>query len=166
MSLETLALVSAGVGAAGALVSGVSQVGQARRQEAVADANAKEAENQGAAEADLIRERARRQRATNIANIGASGVDISGSFADALADSDISAELDAQTAVRNSKMQANGFRAQGKAARDSIAPTAIGTAIGAGTQALSGYGNWRLLKSMGGPSAAPNGWMGTQVGAF
>lgn len=164
MSLETIALVSAGVGAAGALVSGVSQVGQARRQEAVADANAKEAENQGAAEADLIRERARRLASSNRANAGASGVDPS-SFADALLDSDISSEMDAQTAIRNAKMQANNFRAEGAAAKSSIAPTAIATGIGAGSQALSGYGSWRLLKTMN-SGASSTGWAGSQIGAL
>jgi hypothetical protein len=147
MSLETVALVAGGIGAAGALAAGVSQVGQMRQQKAVADANAENAIQEGQAQADMIRERARRLKGSNIANLGASGVDISGSFADALADSDIESELDAQTAIRNAKMQSNGFKAESKAAGSAVLPTAFATALGAGTQALQGYGSWRLLKT-------------------
>ena len=164
MSLETVALISAGVGAVGSLVSGVSQVGQAKRQAAVADQNAEEATNQGEAEAGLIRDRARRLAGSNRTNAGASGVDIS-SFADALSDSDISAELDAQTAIRNSKMQANNFKAEAKSARGSIVPSVVSAGLGAGTQALSGYGNWRLLKSMT-PEMAANPGMARFGGTF
>lgn len=147
MSLETLALVSAGVGAAGALVGGISQYGAARRAEKAADANAEAAVDQGASEANLIRERAARIRGANRANAGASGVDIS-SFADALDDSDINAELDAQTTIRNAKQQANNFKAEARASRSSGVGALIGGGIGAGAQALSGYGNWKLLKTM------------------
>jgi hypothetical protein len=165
MALSTVALVAGGLGAAGALVSGISQVGQMRQQAAIADANAENAEQEGQAQADLIRDRARRLRSSNIAAIGASGVDISGSFADALEDSDIEAELDAQTTVRNAKMQANNYRAEGRASRSGIAPVAIGTALGAGSQALSGYGNWRLLKTLK-PDEYPIGTVNPNTGMF
>ncbi len=162
MALETVALVSAGVGAIGSLVQGVSQAGAANRSAAVAKSNAKVAEQQGEAEASLIRERARRLKGSNKANIGASGVDISGSFADALDDNDISSELDAQTALYNSKLQADNFRAQAKADKSSGTAGLIGGVIGAGTQALSGYGNWKLLKSMNAGGADAYDW--TMVG--
>lgn len=159
MSIAAVSLASMAVAAAGSLVQGVSQSGQARRSAKAADANADEALRQGQAEAGLIRERARRAKGSNLANIGASGVDISGSFADALEDSDINAEIDAQTAVRNSKMQANNFKAQAKADRSSGTSALIGGAFGAGTQALSGYGNWKLLKSYGaGSPSADSPW--------
>jgi|GEM_PF-4930844 len=154
MALETLALVAGGVGAVGSLVSGVAQAGQARGAARVAEANARAAVDQGQAEADLIRERARRLRGGNRAAAGASGVDIS-SFADALDDSDIAAELDAQTAIRNAKQQANNFKAEARSQRSSGAGSIIGGVIGAGTQALQGYGNWKLLKTMS-PAAGPN----------
>ena len=148
MSLETIALATAGVAAVGSVVSGAAQYGQSQRAANVAEANAQEARNQGEAEAALIRERAGRLRGQNRANAGASGVDISGSFADVLDDNDISAELDAQTAIRNSKVQANNFKAQAKEDRSSGGAALIGAGFGAGTQALSGYGNWRLLQTM------------------
>jgi hypothetical protein len=156
MSIETIALVSAGVGAVGSLVAGVSQAGQARRAAKVADANASEAVRQGEAEAGLIRERARRLRGSNRAAAGASGVDIS-SFADALDDSDISSELDALTTIRNAKMQANNFKAEARASRSGSGAALAGGLIGAGTQALSGFGNWKLLKTMT-PSSGNFGW--------
>lgn len=148
MSLAAVSIASMAASAVGSLVSGVSQAGQAKRAAAAADANAENAVQEGQAQADLIRERARRQKGTNLANIGASGVDISGSFADALEDSDIESEMDAQTAVRNAKMQANNFKAEAKSDRSGATGALIGGAVGAGTQALQGYGNWRLLKTM------------------
>lgn len=147
MSLAAVSIASMAASAVGSLVSGVSQAGQAKRAAAAGEANADEAEAQGQAQADLIRERALRLKGSNKAAIGASGVDISGSFADALSDSDISAEMDAQTAVRNSKMQANNLRSQASADRSSGTNAMIGGAFGAGTKALEGYGNWRLLQA-------------------
>jgi len=69
-------------------------------------------------------------------------VDISGSFLDALADSDIDAELDAQTALWNSKLDARYQRAQAKAARAQGGSALVGGFFGAGTSALQGYGDW------------------------
>jgi hypothetical protein len=149
MSVAAVSLASMAVSAAGSIASSISQAGQAKRAAAVADQNAQVVEQQGQAQADLIRERALRLRGANKAAIGASGVDISGSFADALDDSDISAELDAQTAVYNSKMQANNARAQAGADRSSASSSIVGGVFGAGSQALSGYGNWKLLGAYG-----------------
>jgi hypothetical protein len=151
MSLAAASLAATAVSAAGSLASGVAQAGQARRAAAAADANAEEAAQQGQAQADLIRERAARLRGTNRANAGASGIDISG-FADAFDDNDISAELDALTAIRNAKMQAGNFKSEAAAQRSGATGALIGGTIGAGTQALSGYGNWRLLQTMPGAS--------------
>jgi len=148
MSLASASVASMAAAAVGSLVQGVSQAAQAKRAAGIADANADVAERQGQAEAELVRERARRLRGTNVANIGASGVDITGSFADALSDNDISSELDAQNAIWTAKNQAKNFRAQGGADRSSADASLLGGVFGAGTQALQGYGNWRLLKTM------------------
>jgi hypothetical protein len=147
MAASTISLATMAVAAAGSLIQGASQASQAKRAGKVADANAEMAESQGAAEASLIREKARRLAGSNRAAIGASGVDISGSFFDALQDSDIASEMDAQTTAYNSKVQANNFRAQGKADRASGSSAMVGGVVGAGTKALQGYGNWRLLKT-------------------
>lgn len=163
MSLQALALVSAGVGAVGSLVSGVSQAGQAKRQAQVAEANADQARQQGEEQANLIREKALRLRGANRAAAGASGVDIS-SFNDVFDDSDISAELDAQTAIRNAKQQANNFKAEAAAQKSSRFGSIFGGVVGAGTQALQGYGSWKLLKTM--PSTTANGASGGAVNPY
>lgn len=166
MSTAAIQLAPMAIAAVGSLVQGVSQAGQAKRAGAAADQNADLAEQQGEAEAGLIRERAKRLAATNRTNAGASGVDISG-FMDALSDSDISAEQDAQTAVRNAKVQADNFRAQGKADSSSGNSALIGGGFGAGTAALQGYGNWKLLQANGsGTGAGGYSWgVPTGVGA-
>lgn len=146
MSLAAVSIASMAAAAVGSLVSGVSQAGQANRAAGIANQNADIAEQQGTAEANLVRERAARLAGANRTNAGASGVDISG-FNDAMADSDISSELDAQTSIWNSKMQANNLRAQGKADRSSGTSALVGAGIGAGTQALAGYGNWKYLSA-------------------
>jgi hypothetical protein len=136
-------IAAAAVSAAGSLVSGVSQYGQAKSQAAYAKANADMAEEQGESEAALIREKARRLSGQNRAAIGASGVDISGSFLDALADSDIDAELDAQTALWNRKAEASNYRARAAQSRASGFGALISGGLGAGSEALTGYANWK-----------------------
>jgi hypothetical protein len=89
----------------------IYQSNRAKNEIAAAKANARLAERGGENEAAQIREKARRLAGENRAVAGASGVDISGSFLDALADNDISAELDAQTALWNRKMEVENYRA-------------------------------------------------------
>jgi hypothetical protein len=132
-------IAAAAVSAAGSLVSGVSQAGRARSQARYADANAGLAEQQAASQASLIREKARRLSGQNRAAIGASGADISGSFLDALQDSDIDAELDAQMALWNGKLEAMNQRGQAKAARASGSSALVQGIFGAGTRALSAF---------------------------
>ena len=140
-------IAAAAVSAVGSLASGVSQYGQAKSQARYADANARLAEQQAESQAAVIREKARRLSGQNRAAIGASGVDISGSFLDALADSEIDAELDAQTAQWNGKIDAANARAEAKAARASGTSALVGGIFGAGTSALAGYGNWYTAKT-------------------
>lgn len=146
MEPATIGLVSAGVGAAGSLISGVAQNAQAGRQASTYDANAKIAEDQAAANAASIRNKAVRVRGSERAATGASGIAPSG-FADAINDSDIEAELDAQTALYNGRMAARNQRAQAGATRDAGKAALVGGVIGAGTKALSGYGSWKYLGS-------------------
>jgi hypothetical protein len=135
-------IAAAAVSAAGSLVSGVSQYSQGRSEAATAKTNAGLADQQAKSQAQVIREEARRLSGQNRAAIGASGVDISGSFLDALADSDIDAELDAQTALWNGKLEAANQRAQAKVSRAGGASALVGGIFGAGTSALSGFSNW------------------------
>jgi hypothetical protein len=135
-------IAGAALSAVGSIASGLSQQSEARRQAAYLNANADLAERQGQSEAQIIREKARRLAGQNRAAVGASGVDIAGSFLDALADSDIDAELDAQTALWNGKLEATNYRAQARSAKASGRSALLGGVFGAGTSAISGYGNW------------------------
>jgi hypothetical protein len=135
-------IAMAAVQAVGSIVSGVSQNAQAKSQARYAKANAGLAEQQGQSQAQVIREKARRLSGQNRAMIGASGVDLAGSFLDALADSDIDAELDAQTALWNGKLEARNYRAQAKASKAAGSSALVGGFFGAGTSAMSGYAGW------------------------
>jgi hypothetical protein len=140
-------IAAAAASAVGSLVSGVSQSSQAKSQAAYASANAELAGQKGETEAQAIREKARRLSGQNRVAIGASGVDLAGSFLDALADSDINAELDAQTALWNGKVEAANYRAQAKAAKAGGRSALVGSFFGAGTSAISGFANWYDAKA-------------------
>jgi hypothetical protein len=137
------AAAATGISAAGSIISGVGQYQAAKGQAKADRQNARLALAQGESEAGLIRERARRISGQNRAAIGASGVDISGSFLDALADSDINAELDAQTALWNRKAEAGNYRARAAQSGKSGAGALLGGVFGAGSAALTGYANWK-----------------------
>ncbi|MDQ7246226.1 virion core protein, T7 gp14 family [Dongia sedimenti] len=140
-------IAAAAVQAVGSVVSGVSQYSQAKSQAAYAQTNAGLAEQQAESQAQAIREKARRLSGQNRAAIGASGVDLAGSFLDALADSDIDAELDAQTALWNGKVEAANYRAQAEASKAAGSSALVGGLFGAGTSAISGYANWYDAKA-------------------
>ncbi len=142
-----LPIATAAAQAVGSIVSGVSQNAQARSQAATSKANADLSEQQSGTQALAIREKARRLAGQNRAAIGASGVDLAGSYLDALADSDINAELDAQTAIWNGKVEAANHRAQAKASRKAGTSAFVGGFFGAGTSAISGYANWYDAKA-------------------
>ena len=132
-------IAMAAIAAVGSLVSGISQNAQAKSQAQLSKANAEIAEDQSAVEANAIREKARRLSGQNRALIGASGVDISGSFLDALTDSDINAEVDAQTALYNGKIQSMNQRAQASAASAAGKSALVSGIFGAGTNAMKAY---------------------------
>ena len=151
-----IAAIAGGVQVAGSLVSGFSQSAQSHREAAIEEANAQVAEQQAAADAASIRNKAIRLHGQQLAASGASGVLASG-FADAIADSDIEAELDARTAEYDGRLKAAGLQSQAAASRRS-ANSAIASGIfGAGTDALSAYGNWKSLSTPDAPvlSSAP-----------
>ena len=147
MAPATVALIAGGIGAAGSLVSSFSQSAQADREAQIEDANAKIAEQQAQSDAAAIRYKAIRLHGQQQAAIGASGIAPSG-FIDALSDSDIEAELDAQTTLYNGRLQARNYRSQAAASRDSGRASIISGLFGAGTTALSAYGNWNYLDTL------------------
>lgn len=149
MEPATIAATSAGVGAVGSLISGFAQNAQANRAAGIADSNAKIVEQQAAADAATIANRAARVKGSQQAAAGASGIQGSG-FADAIADSDVEAELDRQTALYNGRIAARNQRAQAQQDRQSGKAALLGGVIGAGTKALSGYGAWKWMSATAG----------------
>jgi hypothetical protein len=141
---------AAGVQAAGSLVSGIAQAQKAKAEQHAAEQNSEIAQDEAAAQAQAIREKARRVRGSNIAAIGASGVTMDGSFADALTDSDINSELDAQTAIWNGELEAKNQKAQAKASGAASGASLFGGVANAGSQALSSYGSWKFLDAQKG----------------
>mgnify|MGYP001550968536 CR=1 FL=1 len=144
---STVALIAGGIQAAGSLVSGFSQSAQASREAEIADANARIAEQQAQSDAAAIRNKAIRLHGQQQAAIGASGIAPSG-FMDALSDSDIEAELDAQNTLYNGRLQERNYRSQASAARSSGRASIASGLFGAGTSALSAYGNWNYLDTI------------------
>jgi hypothetical protein len=144
MAPATISLIAAGVSAAGSIASGFAQSAQARREAAVDDANAKLAEQQAAAQADATRNKALRIRGQQQAAVGASGIALEGSsFADAMADSDTEAELDAQTQLYNGRLQARNYRTRADEAAADADGKITDTLFGAGSDVLGAYGKWK-----------------------
>lgn len=131
MGLETALMVSMGVNAAGSVFSAMSSRQQGRDEKAIYDANAEMLRGEAAAqvekgrdEASLIKERARKLMASQIAAAGAGGGDLGGSTGVLITDSAFEAERDVQTTLRNANLDAQSLRnkaniqnAYGKAAK-------------------------------------------------
>lgn len=143
MEPSTALVLSAAASAAGSLISGVSQSLQARDAAAYDSANARIVRQQSAAAADLTREKALRLGGQQRAAVGASGVALDGSsFADAMDDSAVNAELDALTEEYGGRLQARNYRAQAAARRSEAKGALVQGVFGAGAKALDGYGAW------------------------
>ncbi len=134
-----------GLQMAGSIVSGYAQSAKDKEEAAYDAANAKLAEQQAAADAAATRNQAIRVRGQQRAAAGASGIALEGSsFADAMADSDIEAELDAQTLDYNGRLQSRNYRRAAQAVRSNARGDVIGGYVGAGTDVLGTYGSWIL----------------------
>jgi len=139
-------LQAAALGAqmAGSIVSGYAQSAKDKQEAAYDAANARIADQQAAADVAATRNQAVRVRGQQRAAAGASGIALEGSsFADAMADSDIEAELDAQTQDYNGRLQSRNYRREAQAARSNARSDVIGGYAGAGTNALSTFANWK-----------------------
>jgi hypothetical protein len=130
------------IAAAGSVVGGLAQNAQAKREAAIDDANANIAEQQAQSDAAAVRDKAVRLRGQQLAQTGASGIDTSG-FMDAISDSDIQAELDAQNTEYNGKIKASNFRSQAAMSRESGDAALVSGLFGAGSNAMSAYAAWR-----------------------
>jgi hypothetical protein len=135
-----------GMQMAGSIVSGYAQSAKDKEEAAYDAANAKIAEQQAAADAAATRNQAVRVRGEERAAAGASGIALAGSsFADAMADSDTEAELDAQTQEYNGRLQSRNYRRAAQVARSNASGDVIGGYFGAGTDALGTFARWKGL---------------------
>ena len=133
-----------GMQMAGSIVSGYAQSAKDKEEAAYDAANARIAQQQAAADAAATRNQAVRVRGQQRAAAGASGIALEGSsFADAMADSDIEAELDAQIQDYNGRLQSRNYRRAGRVARSNARGDVVGGYIGAGSDALSAFANWK-----------------------
>lgn len=90
------------------------QARQDARNAELAERAATETEARGGREANQVRAAGRRMQGAQRVAYATSGVDVSsGSALDALADTAMMAELDAQTVKANAAREARGYRAQG-----------------------------------------------------
>lgn len=143
----TLALFASGLGAVGSLVGGFGQAAASRRDATIADQNATFADQQAKARQDMIRREAAKLRGKQRAEIGASGVTLAGSGFDVMEDSAVEAELDALTAGYEGKLQSRALRAEAAANRQDARGALFKGVVGAGAQALSGYGAWKAYQA-------------------
>lgn len=145
LTSSSLQLLASGTAAVGSLVGGFAQASATRRDAKIADQNADIAEDQARSRQDMIRREARKLKGSQRAALGASGVTLDGSGFDVMEDSAIEAELDALTAGYEGKLQSRAYRSEADASRRSARNSIFQGTIGAGAQALSGYGAWRQL---------------------
>lgn len=149
MTPQTLQLLAGGTAAVGSLVGGFSQASADRRDAKIADQNAEIATEQAGARQDMIRREAKKLRGGQRASVGASGITMDGSAFDVMEDSAIEAELDALTAGYQGKLEARAYRSEAAAKRYHASSSIFEGTVGAGANALSGYGAW--LKIPGEP---------------
>lgn len=155
-----IAAGSAAAGAGTAIAGGVMGANanaaageQSQRQAAynstLAQIAATDAESRGATQAGLVRTQGSKVVGAENAAFGASGVDVQSGVAQNIeASTQAMSELDARTAIRNSSMEAFGFKsqaaqfnqqgAQAKAAADNQATGSLLTGFGQGAAGLGG----------------------------
>lgn len=145
--------ISTGLGVAGTLAGTFSQVSASKAAAANAKQSAKIARDQASARAEQLRLDATRMRGSQRASIGGSGIR-GDAFQDVINDSNYDAELDALTAEYEGTLQSNSYKAQAKQYKNQGKQALIGGLIGAGAQALGGYGAWKQQQEY----SAVKGW--------
>lgn len=146
MCVATLALVGAGIGAAGKLLGGVSsahaasyQAQVARNNAVVAQQNAAYAASAGASQTEQAGLKARSRDAAVRASLAANGVDVNtGSAADVQVSSRELGQLDTATVANNAALEAYGYRtqatnytAQAGLEQSQVVPDVLGGVLGA-----------------------------------
>jgi hypothetical protein len=117
MSAATAGTVASGIGFAGTALSALGAIQSGNAQARAAEYNAAAIQQQAASNEASIRRNATRVRQAQEAAVGASGIELSGSPLEVIADSAANAELDALTVRYGGDVRASQERARGAQAR-------------------------------------------------
>lgn len=126
--------------------------------------DARATEEAGKYDIELKRKEGARLKATQIAQMAASGGIISGTNLEILADSAREVELDAQAIYRNTNARATGLRNQGKIARYQGRYARYGSRIRAFATGLQGAGMMGLMYGMSAGGGTGIGQGGSSAG--
>ncbi len=135
-------LISAAVGALGAVQEARASAAASEFNAKVADNNAIIAEQNAAAEERRHRRAADREAAGMRARIGAAGVTLEGSPLELLEDQALEAELDALNIRYGGRLQATNYRSQAQLDRSRARSARTQGFISAGTSLLEGAGRF------------------------
>ncbi len=146
-------LVGTGVSAYGASVSADAQSDAAKYNAAVARNNANSAAQQGAFDAQQIRDRTRRVLAQQRNAFAANGiVPDAGSAADVSADSAQQGEMQALMAIYTGKTSANSWEARARLNQSEAANASTAGTIAVGSSIIGGFGNAATIGMNNAPS--------------
>jgi hypothetical protein len=145
IATSTIAAIAAIAAVAGTAVTVVGMQQQGQAQKKVANYNAKIAENaaiskryEAEAQANKIRERAKRIRSTQITNYSKSGVTLSGSVNDVMYDSSLAAENDVLISLYEGKTASSNLHSQAALSRFEGKQAVINANYGSAGTLLSG----------------------------
>jgi hypothetical protein len=154
-----LAIIGAGVSAAGSVLGGVMAQQQANYTAKAADANAAAANQQAYAQAGAVRDQYGEVAATQRAQLAASGVDINSVTAGTLAlETQKRAEQAAATQIWQGHSEATAYKNQAAVAKAEGKAALVGGIIGGVGSILGGVANMAGTSGVGGgtPPAAPS----------
>ncbi len=135
-------LISAAVGALGAIQEARASSAASEFNAKIADNNAIVSEQNAAAEEKRQRRMAGRQAANSRVAIAASGVRLEGSPLDVLEDQALEAELDALNLRYGGQLQASNYRSQAQLERSAARSARTQGFLSAGTSLLDGAGKF------------------------
>lgn len=127
------------LGAAGAIQQGQAAKQAAEYNAQVQEAQAKVAQDQGAAKATEIAQRTKQQLAASRAGSMENGLELDGSVSDVLDTVQKQGALDELTALYDSNIRAQGLRQSAEAERAKGSNAVAASYIGAGSSLLTGF---------------------------
>lgn len=149
-------LISAAVGALGAVQEARASAAASEFNARIADNNAIIAEQNAATDERKQRRVAERERASSRARIGAAGVALEGSPLEVLEDQALEAELDALNVRYGGRLQASNFRSQAQLDRSRARSVRTQGFISAGTSLLNGAGKFGEKSPVGSGASQTN----------